>query len=224
MLLAEDLLLLVTDDASGRLSAPGAYVDIVLGGANLVELALLHKVGLSGDADGGQPGRIVVCDPSPADDEVLDAALAVIAARQGRKPSSVIRPLGKNLRLTLYGRLAAREVVRAGERTILGIFQVRRWPVQDTSHKAEVRQLIAEALALQSMPDAHTAALISLVHALRYESMIVDPRLYGMTKRQLRARGAEIAKGDWAPEAARTAIRDVIAAVAAARAAASSGG
>src|SRR6516162_1897878 len=125
MLLAEDLLLLVTDDASGRLSAPGAYVDIVLGGANLVELALLHKVGLSGDADGGQPGRIVVCDPSPADDEVLDAALAVIAARQGRKPSSVIRPLGKNLRLTLYGRLAAREVVRAGERTILGIFQVR---------------------------------------------------------------------------------------------------
>ena len=53
MLLAEDLLLLVTDDASGRLSAPGTQVDIVLGGANLAELTLLSKVGLSGERDAG---------------------------------------------------------------------------------------------------------------------------------------------------------------------------
>jgi hypothetical protein len=35
MLLAEDLLLLVTDDGSGQLSAPAAQVDAGLGGANL---------------------------------------------------------------------------------------------------------------------------------------------------------------------------------------------
>jgi hypothetical protein len=35
MLLAEDLLLLVTDDASGPLSAPATQVDAGLGGANL---------------------------------------------------------------------------------------------------------------------------------------------------------------------------------------------
>ena len=46
MLLAEDLLLLVTDDISGRLSAPAAQVDVGLGGANLVELTLLNKVDL----------------------------------------------------------------------------------------------------------------------------------------------------------------------------------
>jgi hypothetical protein len=34
MLLAEDLLLLVTDDTSGKLSMPGAEVDAGLGGAN----------------------------------------------------------------------------------------------------------------------------------------------------------------------------------------------
>ncbi|MGH3203836.1 MAG: GPP34 family phosphoprotein [Streptosporangiaceae bacterium] len=49
MLLAEDLLLLVTDDASGRLSVPAAQVDAGLGGANLVELTLLNKVDLSGE-------------------------------------------------------------------------------------------------------------------------------------------------------------------------------
>ena len=52
MLLAEDLLLLVTDDTGGRLSAPAAQVDAGLGGANLVELTLLNKVDLSGRGPG----------------------------------------------------------------------------------------------------------------------------------------------------------------------------
>jgi hypothetical protein len=223
MLLAEDLLLLVTDDASGRLSAPGTQVDIVLGGANLVELTLLSKVGLSGDADAGKPGRIVVRDPSPAGDEVLDAAMAIIVARQGSKPSAVIRGLSKDLRRTLYGRLAAQGVIRAERRTILGVLPIRRWPAQDAGHKAELRLLITGALAQQAPPDARTAAVIALVHALRCEHKIVDPRRYGLTRRQLRARAEEIAKGDWAPEAVHEVISGVIAAVAAARAAAASG-
>jgi len=55
MLLAEDLLLLVTDDASGRLSVPGAQADAGLGGANLVELTLLGKVDVAGEQDPGSP-------------------------------------------------------------------------------------------------------------------------------------------------------------------------
>jgi hypothetical protein len=50
MLLAEDLLLLVTDDASGRLSVPGVQADAGLGGANLVELTLLGKVDVASAA------------------------------------------------------------------------------------------------------------------------------------------------------------------------------
>jgi Golgi phosphoprotein 3 GPP34 len=65
MLLAEDLLLLVTDDASGRLSVPSAHVDAGLGGANLLELALMDKVGLSGEHDAGRAGRVLVRDPAP---------------------------------------------------------------------------------------------------------------------------------------------------------------
>src|SRR5262249_30692441 len=60
MLLAEDLLLLITDDASGRLSMPGAQADAGLGGANLVELTLLGKVDVAGEQDPGKPGRIIV--------------------------------------------------------------------------------------------------------------------------------------------------------------------
>jgi Golgi phosphoprotein 3 (GPP34) len=89
MLLAEDLLLLVTDDASGRLTADGVQVDAGLGGAKLVELTLLGKVDVSGEQDQGKRGRIIVRNPSPPGDDVLDAALRILVERQGRKPSAL---------------------------------------------------------------------------------------------------------------------------------------
>jgi len=160
MLLAEDLLLLVTDDGSGQLSAPAAQVDAGLAGANLVELALMNKVDLSAEGEAGKPGRIIVKDPSPADDDILDAALEILAANQGKKPSVVIRPLSKNLRQALYERLAAAGVVRAERGKILGIFSTRTWPAQDASHEAQARDLLTQALVQQTPPDTRSAALI----------------------------------------------------------------
>ena len=225
VLLAEDLLLMVTDDASGHLSAPAAQVDAGLGGANLAELTLMNKVGLSGEGEAGKAGRIVVRDPSPAGDEVLDAALELLIAHQGSKPSAVIRPLSKNLRHRLYERLAASGVVRAGQGKILGIFSTHTWPAaQDAHHEAQVRLLLTQVLVQQRAPDARSAALIALVHALRCEHQIVDPRPYGLSKRQLRARAEEIAKSSWASEAVRKAITEIIAAVAATTAAATAAG
>jgi hypothetical protein len=220
MLLAEDLLLLVTDDASGKLSMPGAEVDAGLGGANMLELTLRNKVDVTGEQDQGRRGRIVVRDPSPVGDEVLDAALQILIARQGSKPSAVIKPLAKNIRPVLYQRLAASGVLRAGQGRALGIFPTRTWPAQDPSHEAETRQLVTQALTQPTAPDERTAALIALLHALRCEHKIVDLRLYQLSRRQLRARAAEIAQGNWASAAVRKAIEEMIAAVAAASAAA----
>ena len=219
MLLAEDLLLLVTDDASGRLAASGSQVDAGLGGANLVELTLLGKVDITGEQDQGKPGRIIVRDPAPPEDDVLDAALETLAARQGSKPSAVIGPLGKNLRPVLYERLAAGGVLRAEQRRALGIFPTRTWPTQDPGHEAEVRQLVTQALVQPGEPDERTAALIALLHALRCEHKVVDPKPYQLSRRQLRARAAEVAQGNWASEAVRKAIDEMMAAVAAAVAA-----
>ena len=216
MLLAEDLLLLVTDDGSGQLSVPAAQVDAGLGGANLVELALMDKVDLSGEGEDGKPGRVVVRDASPAGDDILDAALAILAANQGKKPSAVIRPLSKNLRQALYERLAAAGVIRAERGRILGMFPTRTWPAQDASHEARARELLTQALVQQTAPDTRSAALIALLHALRCEHKIVDPEPYGLSKRQLAARAEEIAQGNWAPGAVRKAIAEMNAAVLAA--------
>jgi len=211
VLLAEDLLLLVTDDASGRLSAPADRVNAGLGGANLVELTLRNKVDLTGEQDPGRPGRIIVRDPSPPGDAILDAALETVAGYQGKRPSTVIRPLSKNLRRTLYERLAGNGVVRAEKGRIFGVFPVRRWPAQDGSHEAEVRRLMTQTLVQQVAPDTRTAALIALVHAVGCVDKIVDPGQHGLSKRELRARAKKIAEGNWASAAVRKAIEEMMA-------------
>jgi hypothetical protein len=83
-----------------------------------------------------------------------------------------------------------------------------------------MRQLVTQALVQPSAPDERTAALIALLHALKCEHKVVDARPYQLSRRQLRARAAEIAQGNWASEAVRKAIDEMIAAVAAASAAA----
>jgi hypothetical protein len=220
MLLAEDLLLLVTNDVSGRLSVPSSQADAGLGGANLLELTLRGKVDISGPGDQGRPGRIIVRDPAPAGDEVLDGARQILVAQQGKKPSAVITPLSKNLRPALYQRLAASGVLREERRRVLGVFPVRAWPAQDAGHEAGIRQQVAQALAQPGLPDERTAALISLLHALKCEHKVIDPRSCGMSRRQLRTRAGEIAQGNWASDAVRKAIDEMVTAVAVAATAA----
>ena len=224
MLLAENLLLLVTDEASGRLRVPGDQLDPALAGANLVELTMMGRVDLSGEGSAGKPGRLIVPDSSPAGDDVLDAALRIVLARTGHRPSAVIRPLGRDLRRTLYERLAAAGAVRAERARVLGVFPVRRWPAQDAGHATQVRRLVTQALVQQAAPDPGGAALIALVHALKCEHKIVDPRLSGLSRRQLRARGEEISQSSWTSQALRQMIDATTAAVKAAAAASASAG
>jgi Golgi phosphoprotein 3 GPP34 len=212
VLLAEDLLMLVTDDATGRLSAASSQVDVALGGANLIELTQRSKVDLSGAEEPGKRGRLIVHDPSPAGDEVLDAALAIVGAREGKKPSAVIKQLGKGLRGTLCQRLVAAGVLRAGQAKVLGVFPARRWPADVSGHEEQVRRSVIEALVQQTEPDPRTAALIALLHALKCEHKIADPRRYGISRRQLRARAETITQGNWAADAVRKAIAEMTAA------------
>lgn len=218
MLLAEDLLLLLTNDVSGRLVLQAAQVDAGLGGANLVELALTGRVGLD------DRRRLVVSDPSATGEAVLDGALAIVSTRQGKKPKACIQPLAKGLRRALYDRLVAAGVVRLDETRVLGLFPLRRWPVVQAGQESAVRTRVAQVLVQGTTPDERTAALVALLHALKAEHKVVDPRQHGIGKRELRDRAEEVARGDWAAAAVRQAVDDMLAAVTAASIAAAASG
>jgi golgi phosphoprotein 3 len=77
--LGEDLLLLALDDEKGTISTPASdAVGYGLAGAALMDLTL------QGRLEAGRGETLVVADPGPAGDDVLDEALQKIAS--SRKP------------------------------------------------------------------------------------------------------------------------------------------
>ncbi len=205
MLLAEDLLLLLTDDGTGRLVASGAQVDVALGGAELVDLTLAGRVDVTGEGE-GRRGRLVVRDATPLGDPLLDEALATVRAKEGKKPEAVVGPLGRKLRARLYERLAQQGVVRAERGRLLGVFPVRTWPAADAAHERQLRDALEQALVTGLLPQERVAALVSLLRALRCLHKVVRPRDHRLSRRELDRRAKEIAAGDWGSAAVRKAI------------------
>jgi hypothetical protein len=98
MLIAEDVLLLLVDDRTGRFLVDSTRLDNVLAGAVLVELATIERLGFPPEGSGVRRGRMVVVNPTPPGDPVLDRALATVAASRPAKPEKLIAKLRKRLR------------------------------------------------------------------------------------------------------------------------------
>jgi hypothetical protein len=213
MLIAEDLLLLLTADDTGKLTADSANTNMALGGALLAELALTQRVDLAGPDERVREDRLIVRDASPTGDGMLDDALATVGDKEGKKPESVVAALGKRTRALLYERLAEAGLLRAEEGRILGVFPTHRWPAEHTGQEASVRASIVTALRDGGTTDPRTRALVSLLLALRAVHKAVAPDSVGLSKRELNASAKRIAEEDWAAKAVRSAINSNEAAI-----------
>jgi hypothetical protein len=216
MLLAEDLLLLLTDDDTGKLAVSSTEMDVALGGALLVELTLMQRVDLAGPDERVREGRLVVRDPGPTGDGLLDDAWTVVAQKEGKKPQGVVPRLGKRARARMYQGLVDSGVLDAKDDRVLGVFPTHRWPTKDAAHESSVREGLVTALRLGATTEARTGALISLLLALKAVHKTVDPAVVGLSKKELNANAKRIAEGDWAAKAVRQAIDSMNAAVIAA--------
>jgi hypothetical protein len=207
--MAEDLLLLLVDDRTGRFLVDSTKLDNVLAGAVLVELVTIERVGFPPAGAGVKRGRMVALDPTPPGDPVLAGALATIAASRPAKPEQLIAKLRKRLRATLLERLTAAGALRPSTRRVLGIPWRTTWPSGDSSHKRELRARLEDVLVAGETPDGRTAALVSLLAAVN-----AAPNTVGGDKKTVRGRAKEIADGDWAGAAVKKAIDAVNASVA----------
>jgi hypothetical protein len=222
MLIAEEFMLLCLDDESGRRSISSEKIDPALGGALVVELALMERVNITSDDEGWhQRRRITITSTKPTDDAVLDDALAYLEGKEGKKLQDVISPLTwhpmtKGLRKRLLERLAAEGVLTEQHGKALGVFPRTTWPAVDGRKEAEIRSRLCSALVDGLTPTERTAALIGLLHATGH----LNRALPGEDKKLIRQRAKTLAEGDWAARA----VKQVIDAVHAAGAAAAAGG
>lgn len=160
--LAEELLLLGYDDESGKATGSRIGLDLGMAAAVLVELALASRIAYS-------DGTIVVVDPAPTGNAIADEVLDRIAADTPHSPSSWVQRLRHGLRDRILADLVARGVMRDVDETELGFIHVHRYPVADASVEADCRLRLAGALTGEKAPDERTAALATLVAAVRME-------------------------------------------------------
>ena len=203
-MIAEDLLLLLYNDESGKPITGNPGLDYSLAGAVLIELTQLGKVDIAVAGDQVRVGRLKVLDTSSTGDAILDERLALLAGKSGQRPKNLIGKLSKGLRNQVLARLAERGVLEAKKDRVLGLFPVTRWPAKDARHEAGVRTALGGVLKVGTQPDQRAAALIALLSAADAVPKVITD---AVDKRALKRRAKEFAESDWAAEAVRQAIQ-----------------
>lgn len=209
MLIAEDLLLLLTDDQDGKFEVDGTALNLALAGACVVELAMEGRVDVAGPDESVKKGRIVVRDDTRLSDPLLDDVLEKCSDREGAKPQDVLGKIGKDVRAALLDRLIERGILRREEGRILGIFPITRWPAVDSEHEHEVLERLEAALVHGADPDRRTAALAALLSAVDAAHKVVP----APDRKAVKKRAEEIRKSEWAADAVGKAVEAVQAAV-----------
>lgn len=211
-LIAEDLMLLLLDDDSGRPLVDSTKLTHSLAGALLLELALSGSVVPEGPAEKSAKGtgKIVAAGPQPVDP--LLALAWDACADTPRRAAAVVQKIDAKVKGPLLERIADKGWVQVERRKVLGLFPSRTFPETDGRHEAELRSALDAVLLREHTPDARTAALVSLLAAA--EAL---PKLYPDLDRDglkaLKARATLVSEGEWAGAAVRRAISEVQTAV-----------
>ncbi|MFF5076027.1 GPP34 family phosphoprotein [Actinoplanes sp. NPDC000266] len=208
MLLVEDLMLLLLDDETGTPAAAGT-LPYALGGAVLVELALLGRVGTDGR-------KVYATGEGPLGDPLLQEAYDKVAEKP-RGAQTLLLSIGGKLWDPVVDRLIGHGLIRREKKRVLGLFKMTMLPATESGHEPAVRDRIRGVLVDGAQPDARTAALIALLSSSGALPML-RPQLAWSSPVIKRAK--ELEQGHWGAEAVNTAVTRTAAAIAASTAAA----
>jgi hypothetical protein len=221
MNLAEELALLGYGD-DGKPVTDGMHLDNGLGGALLLELALAERVDIDDK-------RVVVRNPAPTGDPIIDRALAqIVNDRKSRKPGHWVTKFARKAREQVMDSLVAKGAVRRAEDKVMLVFPRTRYPAThgvEPPEETEARQRMAAAITGTGPVESRTAALCALVAATDLDKKVFRD----LDRKQVKARLKEIGQGAWAATAVSKSIEEIqsaimIAVVAGSTAAASGSG
>ena len=188
MLIAEDLLLLLLDDESGKPQT--SQLQVALGGAILVELALNEAVIVEEKSSMWRTAKVRVAPAADSPDPVLRDALALVAEKD-RSAQDLVERLGRGLAEILGTRLVERGILERRQDKLLGIIPRTRWPARDAGHEEGVRRGLTAILVEGARPEPRTGALVALLHAVDRAHKTVPHE--GLSNGDIRKRAKQIA-------------------------------
>ena len=140
--LAEDLYLVACDDTTGRLLIEPAHLDLGLGGALLLDLAMRQRVALVG-------GHLTVTGDAPTGEPLLDATVAAVV-RPGRAhgPDHWVRHLARGAHRVVQDRLVDVGVLKRDDHRLLRVIPLHRTHETDGRLHHELADHLHDAVVL----------------------------------------------------------------------------
>ena len=200
---AEEITLLMLDDKDGEfIRVPGWSMQCAFAGAVLMDLALEDRI----DTD---LKRLVLLDPTPLGDDLLDPVLARIAqaseTHDARYWVDSLAESGEEIRETALARLVERGILRREEDRFLWVFQSRRYPIVDGEAEREVKLRIMEVLFGNEIPDPRDIVIICLADVCGILREILSARELELAS----ARIDQVRKLDLIGQAVSNAVWDI---------------
>ncbi|MGE5696795.1 MAG: GOLPH3/VPS74 family protein [Candidatus Sericytochromatia bacterium] len=193
--IAEDLLLLLLDNASNRPALDRDRREKMLAAAVLLDLALACRIRPALDNEPAAPGRLVLLTGPDLADPILDPAIRRLQGRP-MKPQAAVAKVRRGVEPALLGQLEQGGFIRPIQ--LRGNKSPRVWTMQDRSRVDRARSALLGALFELRNPAPTTAAIISLLHAADGLGALLSLNERGW--QWVDSRAADIAAGCWVDE------------------------
>ncbi|MCW2563632.1 MAG: hypothetical protein JWQ31_2192 [Mycobacterium sp.] len=203
--IAEDLFLLLLDNASAQPGLDRARRGRVLSGAVLLDLAHACRIRPAMAGERIEPGRLVaLAVPGPMDPVVAPAFQ--LLQRRPLRPATAVKRLSKHTEENLTTYLEYTGQIRRVRLNSKRFSHPYAWPLTSRGRVSQARSALLAALFDRRPPAPPTAAIISLLHAVDGLGALLSLNDRGW--RWVHARAGEIASGSWVHEYP-TAMPDV---------------
>jgi Golgi phosphoprotein 3 (GPP34) len=195
--IAEDLFLLLLDNAESQPGLDRSRRSRVLSGAVLLDLALLCRVRPTVNGEPVAPGRLVaLAGPMPLD-PIMDPAFELLAQRP-LTPAAAVSKLRRGVQDNIAGHLQRTGQIRRVQLQNKRFSHHLSWPVINRERVTQARAALLSALFDREPPTPPTAAIVSLLHAVDGLGALLSLNDRGW--RWVHMRASEIASGSWVDE------------------------
>ncbi|KKW62526.1 GPP34 family phosphoprotein [Mycolicibacterium elephantis] len=192
--IAEDLFLLLLDNASAQPNLERPRRERVLAAAVLLDLAYACRIRPAMAGEPVEPGRLIALAAPPAvPDPVAEPAFELLRRRPLR-PATAVKRLSRHVEDGISEHLEQTGHIR---RIRLGHKQFA-WPLTNRERVGHARSALLAALFDRKPPTPATAAIVSLLHAVDGLGALLSLNDRGW--RWVHARAGEIASGSWVDE------------------------
>jgi Golgi phosphoprotein 3 GPP34 len=195
--IAEELLLLLLDNASAQPGLSRARCERVLSAAVLLDLAHACRIRPAMDSEPVEAGRLVVLRGPDPDDPVLAPVLGLLA-RRPISPAAAITKLRRDTPAAVLWQLERTGQIQQVRLQSKRFRHHRAWPLIDRTRVTRARAAMMSALFDHSTPDPTTATIISLLYTVDGLGAVLSLNERGWE--WVLSRAGDIASGSWVSE------------------------